>query len=135
MKFKLFFPWVLRSVCAKYLVSSWNSLWDMAKTSFQHEGGATWGQNWNYILIESEGVSVPNIRSLAQIVSEIWPKEFFIMKVAPPDEEIQTIFPWVIRSVCAKYQVSSSNSLWDIVKTKLWRLFWTWRWCHLMPKI
>ena len=35
---------------------------------------------------------MPNMNSLAQIVSEIWPKQVFSMKVAPPDVEIQIIF-------------------------------------------
>ena len=33
-----------------------------------------------------------NIKSLAQKVPEIWPKQDFGMKVVPPGDEIQTMF-------------------------------------------
>ena len=35
---------------------------------------------------------MPNIKSLAQIVSEIWPKQVFSMKVAPLGDKIVNNF-------------------------------------------
>ena len=49
----------LRSICAKYQVSSFNSVWDMVKIRFWHVGGATcgggatWCPDWKILFAKS----------------------------------------------------------------------------------
>ena len=67
-------PW---STYTKYQISSFNSLWDMIKTRCWHEGGATcadgatWCPDWTFVLSMNQGESMPHIKSLTLIVSEI----------------------------------------------------------------
>ena len=84
-KLKHFNLHTIRSNCAKYQVSSFNTLWDMVKTNFCHVGGTTcgdgasWCPDYKVLLPMPQGVTVSNIKSLALLGSEIWPKQIFIM--------------------------------------------------------
>ena len=93
------------------------------------EDSNTGGPKFSNFVFGTQGVFVPNLKSVAQVVSEIQKMQYFDGHLGIEDSatwgpKIYQFCLWDRRSLCAEFQIYSSNSLRDMNNAIFWQPSW-----------